>query len=44
MQEHFKEQNEKIEKQQKSLGSGKNDKSLAKPNITPNYTVKAPKK
>ena len=44
MQEHFREQNERMENDQKEINSGKNNKSLAKPNIAPNYTVKAPKR
>ena len=46
MQEHFKEQNDKIEAQQNSLQNNDKTKSLAKPNIAPKptYTTKAPTK
>ena len=44
MQEYFKEQNEQAENNQKAISSGKNNKSLAKPNIAPDYTTKAPKR
>jgi hypothetical protein len=41
LKEHFNKQNEEAEKQQNIL---KNKKDIAKPNITPTYVTKAPKK
>jgi hypothetical protein len=44
MQEHFREQNEQAENDSKTISSGKNNKSPAKPNIAPDYITKAPKR
>ena len=43
MNTYYEEQNEKVEKQQKTLNP--KNKEIARPNITtPTYTTKAPKK
>ena len=43
LKEYYDEQNEENEKQQNMLkNNGKSE--IARPNITPNYTTKAPKK
>jgi hypothetical protein len=43
IKEYHDKQNEDIENQQKTL-QNKNNKDIARPNITPNYTAKVPKK
>jgi len=43
MKEHYDKQNEEAEKQQNML-KNKSSKDIARPNITPNYTTKVPKK
>jgi len=45
IKEHFDKQNEEAEKQQNMLNNKKNSsKEIARPNISPTYTTKAPKK
>jgi hypothetical protein len=46
MKEHFEEQQDAIENQQRTLKNKNNNKEIARPNITPapNYIAKAPKK
>jgi hypothetical protein len=45
IKEHYDKQNEEAEKQQNMLKNKQNSqKELARPNITPTYTTKAPKK
>ena len=45
IKEHFDKQNEENEKQQNMLNNKQNlSKEIARPNIAPTYTTKAPKK
>jgi hypothetical protein len=45
IKEHFDKQNEEAEKQQNMLNNKQNaHKEIARPNIAPTYTTKAPKK
>jgi hypothetical protein len=45
IKEHFEKQNEENEKQQNMLNNKQNArKEIARPNIAPTYTTKAPKK
>jgi hypothetical protein len=45
IKEHFDKQNEEAEKQQNMLNNKqKSNKEIARPNIAPTYTTKAPKK
>jgi hypothetical protein len=45
IKEHFDKQNEETEKQQNMLKNKQNaQKEIARPNIAPTYTTKAPKK
>jgi len=45
IKEHYDKQNEEAEKQQNMLNNKKNSsKEIARPNISPTYTTKAPKK
>jgi hypothetical protein len=45
IKEHFEKQNEENEKQQNMLNNKQNSrKEIARPNIAPTYTTKAPKK
>jgi len=45
IKEHFEKQNEEVEKQQNMLNNKQNaKKELARPDIAPTYTTKAPKK
>jgi hypothetical protein len=43
MKEHYDKQNEEAEKQQNML-KNKDKKEISRPNISPNYIAKAPKK
>ena len=43
IKEHYDKQDEAIEKQRNTLKNS-NNKEIARPNITPNYTAKVPKK
>ena len=43
LKEHYDKEKEEVEKQQNML-SNKNKKEIARPNISPNYIAKAPKK
>ena len=42
LKEHYDKEKEEVDKQQNALKGNKKD--IAKPNIAPTYTVKAPKK
>jgi hypothetical protein len=45
IKEHYDKQNEETEKQQNMLKNKQNtQKEIARPNIAPTYTTKAPKK
>jgi len=45
IKEHFEKQNEEVEKQQNMLNNKQSArKEIARPNIAPTYTTKAPKK
>ena len=45
IKEHYDKQNEEAEKQQNMLKNKQNSsKEIARPNIAPTYTTKAPKK
>jgi hypothetical protein len=43
IKEYYEKQNEEAEKQQRML-KNKSNNTVSRPNITPNYTTKAPKK
>jgi hypothetical protein len=43
IKEHYDKQDEAIEKQRNTLKNS-NNKEISRPNITPNYTAKVPKK
>ena len=43
LKEHYEKQRESMEKQQNML-KNKSNKEIARPNVTPTYTAKVPKK